>query len=126
MGEKNYRAAIERFDYIFDQLEQLKIREMDRLEELNGAGIGFQDGDDNDMEMDNDNNATNKGMKKLDKLYKSLRLIARSWLSLVSIPLGMILNSSRSICSKNYANMVSNQPSLSRNQESIPVSRLNT
>ena len=37
MGEKKYRAAVERFEYIFNQLEQLKIQEMDRLEELNLA-----------------------------------------------------------------------------------------
>ena len=33
MGEKKYRAALERFEYIFDQFEQLKVQEMDRLEE---------------------------------------------------------------------------------------------
>ena len=42
---------------------------MDRLAELNGAGVDFQDYDD-DVEMDNNDDATNKGMKKLDKLYK--------------------------------------------------------
>ena len=54
MGEKKYRAAIERFEYIFDQLEQLKVQEMDRLEESNG-GVGFLDNND-DLEMDNDDN----------------------------------------------------------------------
>ena len=71
MGEKKYRAAVERFEYIFDQLEQLKVQEMDHLEESNGAGVDFlDDDDDDDMEMDNDNNVTSEGMKKLDKLYK--------------------------------------------------------
>ena len=69
MGEKKYGAAVERFEYIFDQLEQLKVQEMDRLEESNLAGVDFLD-DDDDMEMDNVDNATNEGMKKLDKLYK--------------------------------------------------------
>ena len=71
MGEKKYRAAVERFEYIFDQLEQLKVQEMDRLEEANLAAVNFlDDDDDDDVEMDNDDNATNEGMKKLDKLYK--------------------------------------------------------
>ena len=34
----------------FDQLEQLKAQEMDRLQELNGAGVGFLDDDDDDVE----------------------------------------------------------------------------
>ena len=63
MGEKKYRAAVERFEYIFDQLELLKVQEMDRLEESNGARVDFLD-DDDDMEMDNDDNAMNEGMKK--------------------------------------------------------------
>ena len=69
MVEKKYRAAVERFEYIFDQLEQLKVQEMDRLEESNGAGVDFLD-DDDDIEMDNDDNVMSEGMKKLDKLYK--------------------------------------------------------
>ena len=70
MGEKKYRAAVEQFEYIFDQLEQLKVQEMDRLVESNGAGVDFLDDNDDNVEMDNDDNATNEGMKKLDKLYK--------------------------------------------------------
>ena len=42
---------------------------MDRLEESNGAGVGFLD-DDDDVEMDNDDNVMNEGMKRLEKLYK--------------------------------------------------------
>ena len=70
MGEKKYRAAVERFEYIFEQLEQLKVQKMDRLEEANLAGFDFLDDDDDNMEMDNDDNVMSEGMKKLDKLYK--------------------------------------------------------
>ena len=70
MGEKKYRAAVERFEYIFDQLEQLKVQEMDRLDESNGTGVNFLDDDSDDVEMDNDDNVTSEGMKKLEKLYK--------------------------------------------------------
>ena len=42
MADKKYRAAVERYEYIFEQLEQLKFREMDRLQE---------DMDDDDLEI---------------------------------------------------------------------------
>ena len=64
MGEKKYKAALERFEYIFDQLEQLKVQEMDRLEEANLAEDNFLDDDNDDVEMDNDDNVTSEGMKK--------------------------------------------------------------
>ena len=70
MGEKKYRAAVERFEYIFDQLQQLKSQEMNRLEEANSAADDFLDDDNDDVEMDNDDNVTSEGMKTLDKLYK--------------------------------------------------------
>ena len=74
MGEQKYRATVKRFEYIFDQLEQLKVQEMDRFEESNSAGVGFLDDDDDDVdddvEMDNDGNVMSKGLKKLDKLYR--------------------------------------------------------
>ena len=62
MGEKKYRAAVERFEYIFDQLEQLKVQEMDRLEESNLAGADSLD-DDDDVEIDNDDNVMSEGTK---------------------------------------------------------------
>ena len=66
MGEKKYRAAVERFEYIFDQFEQLKVQEMDRLEEANLAVDDFLDDDNDDVEMDNDDNVMSESMKKLD------------------------------------------------------------
>ena len=71
MVEKRYRAAVERFDYIFDQLEQLKVQEMDSFEESNGAGVDFLD-DNDDVEMHNDDNVMSEGMTKLEKLYKKI------------------------------------------------------
>ena len=70
MGEKKYRAAVERFEYMFDQLEQLKVQEMDRLEEANLAAGDFLDDDDDDVEIDNDDNVTSESMKRLEKLYE--------------------------------------------------------
>ena len=79
MGEKKCRAAVERFEYIFDQLEPLKIQEMNRSEESNGAAVGFFDDDeyDDDVEMDNDDNVMSEGMKKLDKLYKRFEVYCK-------------------------------------------------
>ena len=65
MGERKYRAAVEWFEYIFDQLEQLKVQEMDRLEEANLAVDDFLDDDNDDVKMDNDDNVMSEGMKKL-------------------------------------------------------------
>ena len=70
MAEKKYRAAAERFEYMFDQLEQLKVQEMDHLEKLDGPEVSFLDGDD-DLEMDNDDdNVMSEGMKRLEKLHQ--------------------------------------------------------
>ena len=69
MAEKIYRAAVEWFEYIFDQLEQLKVQEMDCFDELNGAGVRFLD-DDDDVQMNNDDNVMSEGMEKFKKLYK--------------------------------------------------------
>ena len=69
MGEINTGLLQNDFEYIFDQLKQLKVQEMDSLEESNLAGVGFLDGDD-DVEMDNDDNVMSEVMKKIDKLYK--------------------------------------------------------
>ena len=41
MAEKKYRAAVEQFEYIFDQLKQLRVQKMNCLEESNLAGIPF-------------------------------------------------------------------------------------
>ena len=76
MGEKKYRAAVERLEYIFDQLEQLKVHEISCLEESNLAGVGFLDDDDN-VEMDNDDNVMSKGMKKLEKLYNKFEVYCK-------------------------------------------------
>ena len=76
--------------------------------------------------MDNDDNVMSEGIKRLEKLYKKFEAYCKELVVFGFNSAGMILNSSRSICLKNCVNMISNQPSLLRNPESIPVSRLNT
>ena len=51
-------------------MEQLKVQEIDRLEESNEAADDFLDDDDDDVEMDNDDNVMSEDMKRLEKLYK--------------------------------------------------------
>ena len=109
MGEKKYKAAVEPFESIFDQLNQLKVHEMDRLEEANLAADNFLDDDDDNVEMDNDDKVTSDGMKRLEKLYKRIEGYCKELVVFGLTLLGTILNSSRSSCLKNYVNMVSNQ-----------------
>ena len=61
MVKKKYEACVERFEYIFEQLKQLKVQEMDRLQ---------GDGSDDDLEMDENGGVTSKRLKSLEKLFK--------------------------------------------------------
>ena len=60
MADKKYRAGVERYDYIFEQLEQLKVQEMVCLEE---------DMVDDDLEMNENDGVTSKHMKSLKNLF---------------------------------------------------------
>ena len=62
MAHKKYRAAVERYEYIFEQLEQLKVQRMVRLQE------DIVD-DDDDLEMNENDGVTSKRMKLLENLY---------------------------------------------------------
>ena len=61
MAKKKYEACVERFEYIFEQLKQLKVQEMDRLQ---------GDGSDDDLEMDENGGVTSKHLKSLENLFK--------------------------------------------------------
>ena len=65
-------------------------------------------------------------MKKLDKLYKRFEAYCKELVVFGFNSAGYDIKLIKKFCLKNYANMVSNQLSLSRNPESIPASRLNT
>ena len=51
---------MERYKYIFEQLKQLKVQEMDRLQE---------DMLDDDLEMDDNGGVTSKRLKSLENLF---------------------------------------------------------
>ena len=60
MAKKKYEACVERFEYIFEQLKQLKVQEMDRLQ---------GDGSDDDLEMDENGGVTSTRLKSLENLF---------------------------------------------------------
>ena len=64
MAKKKYEACLERYEYIFEQLEQLKVQEMDRLHE--DMADEFLD---DDLEMDENGGVNSKHMKLLENLY---------------------------------------------------------
>ena len=68
MADKKYRTAVERYEYIFEQLEQLKVQEIDRLQELNGNMVDEFLNDD-DLEMNENGGVSSKQMKLLENLF---------------------------------------------------------
>ena len=65
LENKKYRAAVECYEYIFEQLEQLKVRDMDRLQE----DMVDEFLDDDDLEMDENGGVSNKRLKSLKNLF---------------------------------------------------------
>ena len=59
MAKKKYEVCVERYEYIFEQLEQLKVQEMVHLQE---------DMVDDDLEMDENGGVTSKRVKLLKNL----------------------------------------------------------
>ena len=61
MAKKKYEVCVERYEYIFEQLKQLKVQEIMRLQE---------DMLDDDLEMDENGGVTSKRLKSLENLFK--------------------------------------------------------
>ena len=61
MADNKYRAGVEHYEYIFEQLEQLKVQEMVRLQE---------DMVDDDLEMNENGSVTS--MKSLEDLFRKV------------------------------------------------------
>ena len=72
MADKKYRAAVERFEYIFEQINDLMQMERDNLSEMNGDMVSvaefFDNAGDDDLEMDENGGLTSKHMKSLENL----------------------------------------------------------
>ena len=69
MTDKKYRTAVERYEYIFEQLEQLKAQEMVHLQELDGDMVAEFLDDDDDLEMNENGGVASKHMKSLENLF---------------------------------------------------------
>ena len=74
MADKKYRAAVERFEYIFEQINDLMQMERDNLCEMNGdmmvsVAEFLDNAGDDDLEMDENGGLTSEHMKSLENLY---------------------------------------------------------
>ena len=69
MADKKYRAAVEHYEYIFNQINDLMQIERDRLSEMNRLQEDMVDDDDDDLEMDENGGASSKHLKLLKNLF---------------------------------------------------------
>ena len=74
MADKKYRAAVERFEYIFEQIDDLMCMERHHLAEMNADMVVsvakfLDNAGDDDLEMDENGGLTSKHMKSLDKFF---------------------------------------------------------
>ena len=117
MVKKKYEACVERFQYIFEQLERLKYQEMDRLQ---------GDGSDDDLEMDENGGVSSKRLKLLENLFKKFEGYCEELALFGFNSAGYDIKLIKNICLKNCANTENNPISPSKRLESIHASRLNT
>ena len=73
MADKKYRAAIERYEYVFEQIDELMCMERHNLAEMNGDMVVsvaefLDNAGDDDLEMDENGGLTSKHMKSLENL----------------------------------------------------------
>ena len=74
MADKKYRATIERYEYVFEQIDDLMRMEHHNLAEMNrdmvvSVAEFLDNAGDNDLEMDENGGLTSKHMKSLDNLF---------------------------------------------------------
>ena len=74
MADKKYRAAVERFEYIFEQIDDLMHMECHHLAEMNGDMVVsvaefLENAGNDDLEMDENGGLTSKHIKSLESLF---------------------------------------------------------
>ena len=74
MADKKYRAAVERFEYIFEQIDDLMRMEGYHFAEMNGDMVvsvaeSLDNAGDDDSEMDENGGLTSKHIKSLESLF---------------------------------------------------------
>ena len=78
LADKKCRVAVERYEYIFEQINDLMQMERDRLSEMNGVMVDeFLDED--DLEIDENGGVTSKHLKSLKIHFQSLKGIVKNW-----------------------------------------------
>ena len=91
MADKKYRAAVERYEYTFEQIDHLMQMERDHLSEMSGDMVVsvaefLDNAGDDDLEMDENGGVTSKYMKSLKNLFGKF---VKNWLCLDLILLVM-------------------------------------
>ena len=74
MADKKFRAAVERFEYIFEQINDLMLMEHHHLAEMKrdmvvSVAEFLDNASDDDLEMDENGGLTSKHMKSLENLF---------------------------------------------------------
>ena len=74
MADKKYRAAIERYEYVFEQIDDLMHVEHHNVAEMNGDMVVsvaefLDNAGDDDLEMEDNGGLTSKHMKSLENLF---------------------------------------------------------
>ena len=131
MADKKYRAAVERFEYIFEQIDDLMRMERHHLAEMNEDTVVsvaefFDDAGDDDLEMDENGGLTSKHVKSLENLSGKFEGYCKELAVFGFNSAGYDTKLIKKNLFKDYVNMVSNLILLSKKLESIPASRLNT
>ena len=95
--DRKYRAAKKRYEYVFEQIDDLMRMEHHNLVETNGDMVVsvaecLDNAGDDDLEMDENGGLTSKHMKSLENLFGKFEGYCKNWLCLVSILLGTTLN----------------------------------
>ena len=116
MAKKKYEVCVECYEYVFEQLKQLKVQEMDHLQE---------DMLDDDLEMDDNGGVTSKCFKSLENLFKKFEDYCKELAVFGFNSAGYDIKLIKNICLKNCANTENNPISLSKRLESIHASKLN-
>ena len=117
MARKKYEACVERFEYIFEQLERLKVREMVRLQE---------DMVDDDLEMNENGGVTSNRMKLLENLFGKFEEYCKELAVFGFNSAGYDIKLIKKYLFKELCKHGEQPNSPSKRLESIHASRLNT
>ena len=113
MADKKYRAAIERYEYVFEQIDDLMRMKRHNLAEMNGDMVVsvaefLDNADEDDLEMDENGGLTSKYMKSLENLFGKFEGYCKELAMFGFNSAGYDIKLIKNVCLKNCANMVSN------------------